>query len=87
MARIWQHINESAVMIAVCFGANSNVYYEIGVAHTLGKPVLLLGRAGEEKNDIKFDLQGVRYEVLKDILSIDEVQRKVHGFLGEALRS
>ncbi len=86
MARIWQHINESSFMIAACFGANSNVYYEIGIAHTLGKPVLLLGRAGHEPEDIKFDLQGVRYEALKDVNDPSEIQAKVHNFLGEALR-
>lgn len=86
MSRIWQHINESAFVIAVCLGANSNVYYEVGVAHTLGKPVLLLGRAGHEKDDIKFDLQGVRYEVLNNFNDVAEMEGKVHKFLGEALR-
>jgi hypothetical protein len=86
MARIWQHINESSFVIAVCLGANSNVYYEVGVAHTLGKPVLLLGRAGHEKDDIKFDLQGVHYEVLNNFNDVNEMEGKVHKFLGEALR-
>ena len=75
--RIWRYINESEFLIALCVGANANVYYEVGVAHTLGKPVLLIGRknsapSGSElksrsvsrkvmEADFKFDIAGVHH--------------------------
>lgn len=86
MERIWQHICESDFVIAICFGANPNVYYEIGMAHTVGKPVLLLGREGHKDEDIKFDIQRLRYEPIKDFNNVKEIEDKVHDFLGEVLR-
>lgn len=80
MDRIWQHINESHFVIALCVGANPNVYYEIGIAHTIGKHVLLLGRKSDIKNDIVFNLQGVRYEDLKTF-NFNEIKPHVGDFL------
>lgn len=86
MERIWQHIYESDFVIAICFGANPNVYYEIGMAHTIGKPVLLLGREEYKDEDIKFDIQRLRYEPIKDFNNVKDIEDKVHHFLGEVLR-
>lgn len=57
--RIWRYLNESRFIIAVCAGANPNVYYEIGIADTLGKPVLLVGRSKHRDKDFRFDIQGI----------------------------
>jgi hypothetical protein len=66
--KIWRYLNESKFIIAICAGANPNVYYEVGIAHTLGKPVLLIGRSGEKnrKDDFRFDIQGIYNETLKE---------------------
>lgn len=42
------------LVIADLSGQNPNVFYEVGIAHTLGKPVLLLSQSIE---DIPFDLR------------------------------
>jgi len=55
MHDIWEKINESEFVIAMCTGANANVYYEIGIADTLGKPVFL---CGENNDDFRFDVTG-----------------------------
>lgn len=54
---IWKHINEASIIIAELTGRNPNVFYEIGIAHTIGKEVILLT---QDINDIPFDLRHLR---------------------------
>ena len=58
MSDIWNAINSCRIVIADCTGRNPNVFYEIGMAHTLGKPVILIS---QNKDDIPFDIQHIRY--------------------------
>ena len=55
---IWNAMNACRIVIADCTGRNPNVFYEIGMAHTLGKPVILIS---QNKDDIPFDIQHIRY--------------------------
>ncbi|MDN4086012.1 hypothetical protein [Paenibacillus polymyxa] len=55
---IWQMINESVLIIADLTGKNANVFYEVGIAHTLGKNVILIT---QNEEDIPFDLKHLRY--------------------------
>ena len=57
---IWNAINSCRIVVADCTGRNPNVFYEIGMAHTLGKPVILIS---QNKDDIPFDIQHIRYLV------------------------
>ncbi|MET0500537.1 MAG: hypothetical protein ABW172_03330, partial [Candidatus Binatia bacterium] len=50
---IWQSINATDFVIADITGRNPNVLYELGIAHTLAKPVLILS---QEAADIPIDL-------------------------------
>ena len=50
---IWQSINAADFVVADITGRNANVLYELGIAHTLAKPVLILSRAVD---DIPIDL-------------------------------
>jgi len=50
---IWSSIRESSIVIAEVSEANPNVYYEIGVAHALRKPTVLLAQRGTK---LPFDL-------------------------------
>lgn len=50
---IWNAISACRVIVADCTGRNPNVFYEIGMAHTLGKPVLLITQTAA---DIPFNL-------------------------------
>lgn len=54
---IWKHINEASIIIAELTGRNPNVFYEVGIAHTIGKEVILLT---QDINDIPFDLRHLR---------------------------
>jgi len=51
-------IDRSKVVICDCTGRNPNVFYEIGIAHTLGREVILITQADA---DIPFDLRHLRY--------------------------
>lgn len=50
---IWQGINGSDFIVADITGRNPNVLYELGIAHTLGKPVLILTQSAD---DVPIDL-------------------------------
>jgi hypothetical protein len=54
---VWDAINYAHVLIADCTNRNPNVFYELGIAHTLGKPVILIA---QNKDDIPFDVQHIR---------------------------
>lgn len=55
---IWEYINKARIIVADVTGRNSNVFYELGLAHTVGKPVIILT---QDKNDVPFDLRHIRY--------------------------
>jgi hypothetical protein len=51
-------IDHSSVVVCDCTGRNPNVFYQIGIAHTLGREVILITQSEE---DIPFDLRHLRY--------------------------
>jgi hypothetical protein len=58
-----KHINRAAVIIAELTYKNPNVFYELGMAHVLGKDVILISQSEEV---IPFDLRGVRQILYQD---------------------
>ena len=55
---IWQSIRRCRVVVAELSGRNPNVMYEIGLAHAIGKPIVLLTRS---EDDVPFDLRSLRF--------------------------
>jgi hypothetical protein len=51
-------LDRSRVVVCDCTGRNPNVFYEAGIAHTLGREVILIS---QNDNDIPFDLRHLRY--------------------------
>jgi hypothetical protein len=51
-------IYRSRVVVCDCTGRNPNVFYEAGIAHTLGKDVILITQSD---SDIPFDLRHLRF--------------------------
>ncbi|MCB1838730.1 MAG: hypothetical protein KDI61_00510 [Alphaproteobacteria bacterium] len=51
-------IVRAKIVICDCSGRNPNVFYEAGIAHTLGKEVILITQNGD---DVPFDLRHHRY--------------------------
>lgn len=60
---IWIHICKSKVIIADVTGRNPNVFYEMGIAHTVGRPVVIIT---QDKADIPFDVAQFRYFLYSD---------------------
>ena len=58
MTEIWSAINNARLVIAECAGRNPNVFYELGIAHSLDKPVVMITQNIE---DIPFDIRYLRY--------------------------
>ena len=51
---IWEKICQAHIVIADATGKNPNVFYEMGLAHALGKDVVILAQS---MDDIPFDLR------------------------------
>lgn len=54
---IWQGIRDAKLLIAELTDRNPNVFYELGLAHAISKPVILISRSIE---DVPFDLRSIR---------------------------
>lgn len=83
---IWRNINEAHIIVSELTNRNPNVFYETGVAHTVGKEVILVT---QNMDDVPFDLRHLRcivYEytpkgikVLENNLrnTIDNIRRRM----------
>jgi len=60
MQDVWDLMNAVTFLIADTTGLNPNVMYEIGMAHAVGKPVILLTQS---IRDCPFDLKDIRHIV------------------------
>jgi hypothetical protein len=70
-------IDRSRVVVCDCTGRNPNVFYEAGIAHTLGREVILIT---QNPHDIPFDLRYLRH-----IRYLDNTEGR--GALTEALQT
>ncbi|NDF25729.1 MAG: hypothetical protein EB149_07085 [Thaumarchaeota archaeon] len=57
MADIWDSICKAKIIISDLTDKNPNVFYETGIAHTVGKTTILLT---QNMNDVPFDLKHLR---------------------------
>lgn len=63
-------IVKSEIIIVNINGRNPNVYYELGIAHAIGKPTILLSKIDFGLDDIGFDIRQKRiimYRSSKDL--------------------
>jgi hypothetical protein len=73
---VWEAINLAKVIIADCTGKNANVFYELGIAHTIGKEVIMIT---QDIEDIPFDVRHIRslvYEYTPRGMKEFEIQLK-----------
>lgn len=85
MADVWQMIQEAEVLVAVLTGRNVNVFYELGLAHAIGRPIVLIS---ETIDDVPFDLQGLRVILYDDKEEFDwgkQLERKITATLKEVM--
>jgi hypothetical protein len=83
--QIWEQIEKSKVLLAELTDKNANVFYELGLAHAAGKPVVFTaGRV----DDVPFDLRHLRvivYET-REPLWADKLQRLITDYLRNAAK-
>src|ERR1700722_6751620 len=83
--QIWEQIEKSKVLLAELTDKNANVFYELGLAHAAGKPVVFTsGRV----DDVPFDLRHLRvivYEV-REPQWADKLQRLITDYLRNAAK-
>jgi hypothetical protein len=63
MDQVWSGISAAKVLVAELTSRNPNVFYELGLAHALKKPVVLVS---SNEGDVPFDVRHIRviyYEV------------------------
>ena len=60
MEEVWSALNNCQFVIAEITGGNDNVFYELGIAHTLNKPAILITQATTPEK-IPFDIRHLRY--------------------------
>jgi|GEM_PF-4765511 len=70
---ILQEIVKARLVIADITGRNSNVFYELGMAHAMDKPVLMMAESGSE---IPFDVSSTRVLIYEDPAKLREKLRK-----------
>ncbi|NGZ17126.1 hypothetical protein G6Z94_07145 [Vibrio aestuarianus] len=63
LAHVIEEMLSAKIVIANISGRNPNVFYELGIAHALGKPVLLIS---ESLSDIPFDIHSQRILAFRD---------------------
>ena len=57
MGDVWQMIQDAKVLVAELTEKNPNVFYELGLGHAIGKPIVLIS---ETMEDVPFDLRPLR---------------------------
>lgn len=67
-------IVQSEIVIVNINGRNPNVYYELGIAHAIGKPTILLSHVEFDENKIAFDIRQKRVIMYR---SWDDLERQL----------
>jgi hypothetical protein len=76
---IQREIEQAEIVIAEITPANPNVFYELGYAHALGKPTILLAR---RESVLPFDIQSFRVVIYNDTIGGKvEVERNLQRHL------
>jgi nucleoside 2-deoxyribosyltransferase len=79
LERIYNQIAKADLIIADMTGRNPNVFYEVGYAHALNKPTILLTQNSE---DIPFDLKHYPHIIYDKKISIirEELTKRLRWF-------
>jgi hypothetical protein len=80
LERIYNQISKADIIIADMTGRNPNVFYEVGYAHALGKPTILLTN---NSDDIPFDLKHYPHIVYNNKITKlkEELTKKLLWFI------
>lgn len=83
---IWNYVTTAKAMLADLTGKNPNVFYELGLAHAVGKPVVLITQS---LDDVPFDLRQLRvipYDI-RDPQWAEVLRKAITQYLREVLEA
>lgn len=81
---VQDRVRAADVVVADTTMRNPNVFYEVGYAHALNKPTVLICREGE---NLPFDVQAVNYIIYGSIVDLRErLERRFRSMLGSDIR-
>lgn len=80
---VWTALYHAKIIIADCTKGNSNVFYELGIAHLLSKDVVIITQS---KEDIPFDIAHRRY-LLYDSSKLDTLKNQITKEIKHLLNS
>lgn len=76
---LWQKINESELLILDISGKNTTAFYELGLAHTLGKEVILLV---QDARELPFDFKKFKHIIYeKNEEGIERLKAELEAYL------
>lgn len=78
---IWNGIMESQFVIADITGNNANVFYELGMAHAIGTPVIVLA---QDADKVPFDLKSRRI-LIYEADKLDELEKGLKAAIEEVM--
>jgi hypothetical protein len=79
---IWRGILDADFVVADITGRNTNVFYELGMAHAIGKPVLILSQSPD---DVPIDVK-TRRILMYDSTDLAALGRSIGTAVAEVLR-
>jgi hypothetical protein len=79
LSHILELMAQASIIVVNIDGRNPNVYYELGIAHAIGKKTILLA---SDIDDVPFDLQSQRIVLYK---TDEELERTLASFLARSL--
>ena len=83
LEKVANYIKQADVLIADCSGRNPNVFYELGMAHALEKPVVLI--TADEVKEAPTDVRAfefIRYELDDHKAFFDKLDRALGNIFG-----
>jgi hypothetical protein len=83
MEKVWAGICSAKLILADCTQQNPNVFYEIGIAHAVGKRVVLITRS---ENDIPADIKHFDYiPYVYDPEGTEQLLEKLRTFIASQI--
>lgn len=86
MDQVWRGIENAKILVAELTSRNPNVFYELGIAHALNKPVVLIS---SNEGDVPFDVRHIRviYYDVNDPFWGEKLMAKVAENILSALKN
>lgn len=82
MSVVQAGIRDADLIIGETTSRNANCFYEIGYAHAVGKPTILIGRKGQE---VPFDLRAMNHVFYSSIVELRELlTKRINATLSKA---